>query len=352
MIEFRFAHPWAFALLAVGGWLIWRSYWRADSAAALYSDLRLTAGLPRSWRLRLAPLPDILRAATWLLLLIALARPQTGQAREVLRGQGIDIVIALDISGSMDALDFAPDVQAIDVEQCTEAQTCPNRLSYAKTVISEFVAGRSYDRVGIVVFARNAYHLVPLTLDYTVLQTLLGGVKLVTALIDPSGINASLDGTAAGTGIASAAAMMRDSKARSKVIVLFTDGATNEGLDPVMAAEAAQALGIKVYAVGIGMPGEIPAPDLEGNSIMMVQSDLDEETLQRVTGAGGGRYFRATDAEGLREITAQIDRLERSPVQRQTIVPWKDQGAGLLLLAVASLVIERLLRVTILATAP
>src|SRR5688500_4377834 len=148
-----------------------------------------------------------MRAVAWLLLVIALARPQTGQAREVLRGQGIDIVIALDISGSMAALDFQPD----------------NRLEVAKRVIGEFVAGRSYDRVGVVVFARNAYHLVPLTLDYTVLQTLLGGVKLVTALIDPSGMNSSLDGTAAGTGIASAAAMMRESKARSKVIVLFTD---------------------------------------------------------------------------------------------------------------------------------
>ena len=120
----------------------------------------------------------------WLLLLIALARPQTGQAREVLRGQGIDIVIVLDISGSMAALDFQPD----------------NRLEVAKRVISEFVAGRSYDRIGIVVFARNAYHLVPLTLDYVVLQELLSGVKLVTALIDPSGAQASLDGTASGTG--------------------------------------------------------------------------------------------------------------------------------------------------------
>lgn len=351
-MEFRFAHPWALALLAVGGWLVWRRYWRADGAAALYSDLRLTSRLPRSWRMRLSPLPDILRAAAWLLLVVALARPQTGQAREVLRGQGIDIVLVLDISSSMNALDFAPDIHAIDIKQCTDEQSCPNRLSYAKTVISEFVAGRSYDRIGVVVFARNAYHLVPLTLDYVVLQELLGGVKLVTALMDPSGMNASLDGTAAGTGIASAAAMMRDSKARSKVILLFTDGATTEGLNPVTAAEAAHTLGITVYAVGIGMPGEIPAPASDGESIERVQSDLDEETLQRVTEAGGGRYFRATDAEGLREITAQIDRLERSPVQRQTVVPWKDQVAGFLFFAVMALLIERLLRVTILATIP
>jgi Ca-activated chloride channel family protein len=334
-MEFRFAHPWAFALLAAGVWLVWRRYWRASSAAALYSDLRLTVGLPKSWRVRLSPLPDILRAAAWLLLMLALARPQTGQAREVLRGQGIDIVIVLDISGSMAALDFQPN----------------NRLEVAKRVISEFVAGRSYDRVGVVVFARNAYHLVPLTLDYVVLQELLGGVKLVTALLDPSGAQASLDGTAAGTGIASAAAMMRESKARSKVIILLTDGATNEGLDPVMAAEASAALGIRVYAVGIGRPGDVPFPESDG-TMTTVQSDLDEETLQRVTEAGGGRYFRATDADGLREITAQIDRLERSPVQRQTVVPWKDQVGGLLLLAVAALLIERLLRVTILASAP
>jgi Ca-activated chloride channel family protein len=184
-----------------------------------------------------------------------------------------------------------------------------------------------------------------------VLQELLGGVKLVTALTDPSGAQSSLDGTASGTGIASAAAMMRESQARIKVIILLTDGATNEGLDPVMAAEASAALGIKVYAVGIAMPGDVPFPESDG-TLTTVQSDLDEETLQRVTDAGGGRYFRATDADGLREITAQIDRLERSPVQRQTVVPWKDQVAGLLLLAVMALLIERLLRVTILATAP
>lgn len=333
-MEFRFAHPWAFVLLALGGWLVWRRYWRSGNAAALYSDLRLTSGLPRSWRARLALLPDLLRGLAWVLLLIALARPQTGQAREVLRGQGIDIAIVLDISGSMAALDFQPD----------------NRLEVAKRVISEFVEGRSYDRIGIVVFARNAFHLVPLTLDYTALQELLRGVKLVTALIDPSGIQSSLDGTAAGTGIASAASMMRDSQARSKVIILFTDGATNEGLDPVTAAKAAHALGITVYAVGIGMSGEIPVPD--GDSIVMIESDLDEDSLRRVTEAGGGRYFRATDADSLHDITAQIDRLERSPVQRQTVVPWKDQVSGLLVFAVAALLIERLLRVTVLATAP
>lgn len=333
-MAFRFAHPWAFILLVFGVWLVWNGRWRASTAAALYSDLRLTHRLPLSWRMRLSALPDILRALAWLLLLIALARPQTGRAREVLRGQGIDIVIALDISSSMAALDFQPD----------------NRLEVAKRVIAEFVGGRSDDRIGIVVFARSAYHLVPLTLDYNVLQTLLSGVKLVTDLIDPSGEQSSLDGTAAGTGIASAAAMMRGSQARSKVMILLTDGATNEGLDPVLAAQAAAALGITVYAVGIGMPGDIPFPD--GDTVTIITSDLDEDTLQQVAFAGGGQYFRAADAVGLREITAQIDRLERSPVRRQTLIPWKDQAAGPLLLAILALLIERTLRLTVLATAP
>lgn len=335
MSEFRFAHPWAFALLLVGAWMIWRAWWRDRPAAALYSDVRLAAGLPLSWRVRLAVAPDLLRALAWLLLVVALARPQTGQAREVIRGQGIDIVFALDISSSMAALDFQPE----------------NRLGVAKSAIASFVEGREYDRLGVVVFARNAYHLVPLTLDYEVLRTLLAQVKLVNELIDPSGAQTSLDGTAAGTGIASAAAMMRESKARSKVIVLLTDGATNTGIDPVTAAEAAHALGITVYAVGIGRPGEVPFPT-EENSIIMIQSDLDEATLRRVAEVGGGQYFRADDADGLRAITANIDRLERSPVQRQLFVPWRDQAAGLLLAAVVALLLERLLRLTVFASVP
>ncbi|MBK8135376.1 MAG: VWA domain-containing protein [Chloroflexi bacterium] len=335
MSEFRFAHPWAFVLLLLGTWIVWRHWWRAKDATALYSDLGLMRGLPLNWRARLAPLPDVLRVVGWCLLVIALARPQSGQSREVIRGQGIDIVFALDISGSMAALDFQPD----------------NRLAVAKSVIMDFVEGREYDRLGVVVYARNAYHLVPLTLDYHVLNALLKDVKLVTRLVDPSGAQTSLDGTALGTGIAAAAAMMRNSPARSKVIVLLTDGATNAGLDPVTAAEAAATLGIKTYAIGIGRPGEVPFEENDG-TITTIVSDLDEPALQRVVEAGSGQYFRATDAESLGQIAAQIDRLERSPVQRQVIIPWRDQVECWLIFGVIALFLERALRHTLLATAP
>lgn len=335
MSEFRFAHPWAFALLLLGAWMVWRQWWRAKEAAALYSDLRLMRGLPLTWRARLSPLPDIMRAAGWFLLVIALARPQSGQSREIIRGQGIDVVFALDISGSMAALDFQPD----------------NRLAVAKSVIKDFVEGREFDRLGVVVYARNAYHLVPLTLDYHVLNELLKDVRLVTKLVDPSGAQTSLDGTASGTGIAAAAAMMRNSPARSKVIILLTDGATNAGLDPVTAAEAAAALGIKTYAIGIGRSGEVPFQENDG-TITTIVSDLDEPALQRVAEAGGGQYFRATDAEALSQIAVQIDRLERSPVQRQVIIPWRDQVEFWLIVGVMSLLLERALRYTLLGTAP
>jgi len=333
--EFRFAHPWAFVMLALGLWVLWRRWWRAREASALYSDLGLTDALPVTWRVRLSALPDILRAIAWCLLVIALARPQTGQAREVIRGEGIDIVFALDISGSMGALDFQPD----------------NRLAVAKSVLMNFVDGREFDKLGVVVFARNAYHLVPLTLDYHVLKELLMQTKLVTDLVDPTGAQTALDGTASGTGIAAAASMMWNSKARSKVIVLLTDGATNAGLDPVLASEAASALGIRVYAVGIGQPGEIPFKEPDG-TITTVRSDLDEDSLRRVAEAGGGQYFNATDADGLRSIAAQIDRLERSPVQRQVIVPWRDRVEIWLIVAAALLLIERTLRLTVFATVP
>lgn len=334
MDSFRFAHAWALLLLIPGAWMMMRRHWRAKPSALLYSDTRLVAGIAPTWRVRLAWLPDVLRAAVWLLLVIALARPQFGQGREVLRGQGIDIVVALDISGSMAALDMTPD-----------------RLNAAKAVITDFVAGREYDRIGVVLFARSAYHLVPLTLDYTVLSVLLGNVELVTEMRDAGGAQTGVDGTALGMGIASAAGMMRESAALSKVIILLTDGANNAGIDPVMAADAANALGIRIYTIGMGFQGEVSFPDGDGG-VTTLASDLDEPTLMRIAEASGGVYFHAADEAALRDITAQIDRLERSPVQRQLVIPWRDQTEILLGMAVMLLLVERLLRLTVFAPAP
>lgn len=335
---FRFAHPWALPLLLIGAlFLVWWYLRQRNKTGSIwlppamrYSDVRLVTTLPEGWRVRLRWLPDILAVLAWAFLVIALARPQNGQVREVLRGQGIDIVLALDISGSMAALDFEPD----------------NRLAAARTVIGEFIQGREFDRIGLVVFARNAFHQSPLTLDYTVLTDLLGKVRLVTDIKDAEGNALLLDGTAIGLGIASAATMLRDSAAPSKVIIALTDGDNNAALDPITAAQAASALGIRVYSIGMGKTGLVPVPDQSGE-IVMVESDLNEAALLEIAESADGLYFRAEDTEGLRQIYDEIDRLERSRVERQVFVPWRDQAVGWMAAAFVLLLVERLLRRTV-----
>ncbi|MBK9122877.1 MAG: VWA domain-containing protein [Chloroflexi bacterium] len=327
MDEFRFAHAWALPLLLLAGWVIWKGRWRRRIPARLYGDVRLTRTSVRSWKVRLHPLPDALRAASWCLLVLALARPQAGTAQEVIRGEGIDIVFALDISTSMAALDFQP----------------LNRLETAKVVIGDFVAGREFDRIGVVVYARSAYTLVPLTLDYQTVRTALDGIRLVTELRTTGGNQSALDGTASGVGLLTSAALMRESTARSKVIILLTDGATNSGIDPGLAAEAAAALGIRVFTIGVGRPGQVPIPDEDGE-IVLIESDLDEAALQRAADVGGGRYFSAADPDGLAAAASAIDRLERTPVRRQVYIPWRDWAPTILGMALACLFAEWALR--------
>jgi Ca-activated chloride channel family protein len=261
-------------------------------------------------------LPDALRWAAWILLVVSLARPQTGRSQEIIRGQGVDIVLALDISGSMDNLDFAPQ----------------NRLEAAKTVIGNFIGGRVFDRIGLVVFAEDAFHQTPPTLDYNALRRALDEVRLASEL----GMGKA---TAIGLGLASSANMLRTSVAASKVIILLTDGAnTSTGaIDPLTAAEAAASLDIRIYTIGVGTP-EFAADSGEG---------LDEETLETIATIGNGRYFRAQDLAGLEQVYEQIDALERSNVERQIFVEWQDQAAILLLLSFVLLISERVFRHTI-----
>jgi Ca-activated chloride channel family protein len=314
----------------LGWWVYQRRHGGFQSATLTYSDTGRLIGLPTGWRVRFRTVPDGLRALAFFCLVIGLARPQGGDAREVLRGRGIDLVFALDISGSMAALDFEP----------------ANRLEAAKAVIGEFLEGRTFDRVGVVAFARDSYSLVPLTLDYDVLRELLGRVKLVTQLTDPAGQQIFFDGTNAGAGLAAAEAMMRSSPTQTKVIVLLTDGANNAGLDPVMAAEAVNILKVRVYTIGMGKTGDVPFPDGTGG-VILVQSDLDEPTLIAMADAADGAYFRAEDTDSLRRVITQIDRLERSPVQRQTVVPWRDMAWDWLWAALGFMLSERLLRATV-----
>jgi Ca-activated chloride channel family protein len=224
-------------------------------------------------------------------------------------------------------------------------------LDAAKAVIGDFINQRQFDRIGLVVFARNAFHQSPLTLDYNVLRQLLDEVKIVNEIVDANGNPLLLDGTAIGLGMASAGTMLRDSPAPSKVIVLLTDGDNNAALDPLTVANAMATLGIRVYTIGMGKTGQIPIADVSGN-IVYIESDLDDEMLGQIASVTGGLYFRAEDTEGLQRIYNEINRLERSRVEQQVFIPWQDQAWGVMWAALVLLLFERVLRWTILQTNP
>lgn len=332
-MNFRFAHPAAFLLLLLPLVVAIAYYvgrWRPLANVMLYSDIHLLDGLPLGWRARFRRTPDIIRLVAWLILVIALARPQSGRTQQIIRGQGIDIVLALDISGSMSALDFAPE----------------NRLDAAKSVISDFILGREFDRIGFVVFARDAFQQAPPTLDYPTLMTTLDEIQLATNLrID--------DGTAIGMGIASAGNMLRASTAVSKIVILLTDGANNAGgIGPITAAQAVAAFGIRVYTIGMGKAGLVPVPIDNSGNTQLVESDLDEPTLQAIARSTSGQYFRAQDLTDLRQIYDEIDLLERSDVEEQVYVRWQEQAESLLWGGIILLILELLLRYTFFQTLP
>ena len=327
---FRFESPWLLGLLLLipllGAYIYWAGR-RTRPAGLRYADVTLANKPAGSWRLTFRPLLSVLRLVAMALIVIAVARPQTGQAREVVRGEGVDIALAVDISGSMASLDFEPQ----------------NRLEAAKAVISEFVGGRTYDPIGLVVFASDAFSQSPPTTDHNVLLRLLGRTELATDL----GID---DGTAIGMGLANAANMLKESDAKSKVIILLTDGVNNSGeIDPLTAAEAAKALGIKVHTIGMGRPGQVPVPVVDAfgrEQVTFQESALDEATLQEIAAITGGRYFRAEDSRALREIYEEIDALEKSHVELERYTRYKELMGWLLLPALGLVASEMFLRKT------
>jgi Ca-activated chloride channel family protein len=329
----RFAHPWILLGLAIVPALAWWLWSKNRSTALQYSDLRLVRGLPRSMRLQMRLLPSILKLLALALLVIAAARPQTSRQTEIVRGKGVDIILALDISGSMAALDFEPE----------------NRLEAAKQVIKTFIEERRYDRIGLVVFAQDAFSQSPPTFDYDVLRQLLNEIALAPDL----GLD---DGTAIGMGLIQAAGMLQESDAKSRVIILLTDGVNNAGeIDPLTAAQAAAALDIKVYTIGMGRPGQVPFPvndPLFGRTTRLIESEIDEDTLQRIAETTNATYFRATDTSGLRQIYEEINRMEKSEVELQVFTRYKELAGWLLFPALVLLVIDMVLRYTWFRTLP
>jgi Ca-activated chloride channel family protein len=295
----RFADPYLFALLLLIPLLLFLKGRRhREMGAAPFSDLQLLAGYRPTWRIRYRWLPTAVRALALALLVVAIARPQTGQAETELPGQGIDVALVLDTSSSM-ATNFGEG----------------NRLDVAQRVINDFITGRDEDRLGLVIFREMSLVLSPLTLDYTALTQLVDGVEQVNLP----------DGTAIGVGLADALNLLRESRARSRVVVLLTDGENNAGnIEPLEAAQIADTLGIRLYTIGM----------LESGG-----GNVDERALLEMAQLTGGRYFPAENEQALSAIYDSIDRLETSRVGRPQFGSYNELAvyflaAALLLLAV------------------
>jgi Ca-activated chloride channel family protein len=256
-----------------------------------YSSLKIFKGIPSTIREKLRHIPFAIRLIAIGLLIVALARPQSFSSGENVTTEGIDIAMVLDISGSMLAEDLKP-----------------NRLEAAKNVIDDFIKGRTSDRIGLVVFSRDAFTQCPLTIDYSVLRNLL--FQIHSGMIE--------DGTAIGNAIANGINRLKDSDAKSKIIILVTDGVNNSGeVDPISAAEMAKTFGIRVYTIGVGTRGEAPYPVQTpfGTRYQMVPVEIDEAVLQKISDITDGQYFRATNNSALREIYNKIDKLEKTKIE-------------------------------------
>ncbi len=320
------ARPWMLLLLlAIPLWLWFR---RRHQVAVAISDVAIPGhAATTSWWPRI---PPALRATTLALWTLAAAGPQFGTGEMLLRGEGIAIVLAIDVSSSMLAEDFAPS----------------NRLEVAKRQATAFVRGRQADRIGLVTFAGEALTQVPLTLDYRMLEQSIGNLRV-------GGLE---DGTAIGTGLATALNRLRRIPNRSKVVLLLTDGENNRGaVDPRTAARAAQALGVRVYTIGVGTQGEARIPTgrgLSGLRYEVVPVRIDEPLLTEIAEGTGGRYFRATDGEALSRIFSQIDALERSEQSQRIQTDADQQTRPFLLAGLGLLALELLLGATLVVRVP
>ncbi|MBP7669263.1 MAG: VWA domain-containing protein [Candidatus Eisenbacteria bacterium] len=326
-----FARPWLLLLallVPLAAVLWWRLRPRMEGGLRFSPPPGLT--LRAGARALLARGLPLLRALALLLLVFVLAGPRLGSTKVTTHSEGIDIVLALDISGSMRALDFPPG----------------DRLAAAKQVARRFIEGRAGDRIGLVVFASESYTQCPLTTDYGVLLSLLDQVQ----------IGDIQDGTAIGMAIGNALNRLKEIPGKSRVIVLLTDGMNNTGaLEPLTAAGLARSLGVKIYTVGAGTRGMAPYPfddPIFGRRIRQVQVDLDERTLQAIADSTGGLYFRATDLPTLEQIYTRIDELEKTEVEQEEFVEYRDIGAPLLWPALALVLLELALGFTWLRRLP
>jgi len=330
MFEYHFANrEWLYGLLLLipmTAWYVWRQ--RHRQTVLRHSGLQPFGGMPVPVRAYLRHLLFVLRLLAVALLFIVMARPQSVNRWQKVSTEGIDIIIDLDISSSMLAQDFNP-----------------NRLEAAKDVAIRFISGRPDDRIGLVVFSGESFTQCPLTTDHAVLINLFREVK--SGMIE--------DGTAIGDGLATAINRLKDSKARSKVVILLTDGMNNAGeIAPLTAAEIAKTFGIRVYTIGVGTRGTAPYPVQTpyGIRYQQMRVQIDEEVLQKIAAMTGGKYFRATNNRKLEEIYKEIDRMEKSKIDVKQFSKRQEEYMRFALLAALLLLLEWVLGSTVLKKFP
>jgi len=320
--HFRFAYPVFFGLLLLVPFMIW---WQSKSKKRNFPVMRLTtlAGIEKikpTGKVRLRPLLFVLRVVAVVMLTVALARPQSSNVTERIDSDGIDIVIGLDVSGSMLTEDFKP-----------------NRVEAAKAAAERFVDDRPTDRIGLVIFSGESFTLCPITIDHNVLKEQIRNIK--------SGM--LMDGTSIGMGLATCVDRLRYAKGKSKVIILLTDGVNNTGLiDPNTALEIAKAYKVRVYTVGIGTQGEALMP-LPNGQKAMVRSDIDEPLLKQIATETGAKYYRATNNRALADIYSNINKLEKTKVDISSFKHYTELFTPFAMIAVFCLLLEMLLRYTV-----
>ncbi|PHI18540.1 aerotolerance regulator BatA [Lewinellaceae bacterium SD302] len=332
--QFSFLYPWLLPLAALPVLLWYWFYLRPGAAEHRQSSLRLptTEGLKglRTWKSMLRPWLPLLKVAALTLFIIALARPRIDLSEESVKAEGIDIVLTMDLSTSMGATDFPPD-----------------RLEAAKRVAIDFVRQRDYDRIGLVVYAGEAYTKAPLTVDHDIIERFLGDLQM----------GEIIDGTAIGTGLATAVNRLVESEAKSRIIILLTDGENNAGYhSPELAAELAAEYGIRVYTIGVGSGEQtlMPSTPLGQGRYRYKTSrgSVDEELLNYIASTTNGRYFRARDPEELASIYGYIDELEKTEIETTVFKRYSEEFDRFLVVGIMLLLLEILLRYTVLRTVP
>jgi Ca-activated chloride channel family protein len=324
----EFGQPWFFLLLLLIPFLIWW-YYRTNNkrTASIAISSTPVYGLG-SWKASMRNLPFVCRLIGIAAIAVALAKPQVRDEQQRAEGEGIDIVLCIDVSGSMTAQDFSP-----------------NRLEAAKNVAIDFVNKRLTDRIGVVIFSGESFTQCPLTTDHAVLISAIQNIR--NGLLE--------DGTAIGSGLGTSIDRLRSSKSKSKVIVLLTDGENNGGLiDPKTAKEIAKTFGIKIYTIGVGTDGMAPQPVNTPLGVVMQNQkvSIDEGLLKEIATETGGRYFRAKDNESLADIYTTIDSLEKSKVEITTTIHFQDKYFPFILLAILFLMIEFVLKYLVLRKFP